>query len=505
MDIANNFCIFPKIEIQKTMFTKEDLNYLKSFGITEQEANRQAKLLSKTDSFIEIYAPATIDNGIKSVSDSEKHIEIFENKNGGYKLCKFVPASGAATRMFKRLISFHQEPSLKNLNEGDFYSVKSGFEQIEKFAFFNTLKSKELSLENLEDLAEKILYSGLGYSGIPKGLIEFHNYPEGSRTAFEEHLHEAIEIDSTGEIDIHLTVSPEFVDDFKVKLDTIQSITGINLDVSFSVQEKSTDTIALYDNGSIVRDENGNVLLRPGGHGALLQNLNKIDADIVFVKNIDNLTHADYLKETIAYKKLLGGILIDILEKTKTIYNSVSNNPTKEDIDSAKTYLEKELGADFSQTKDLKKEIINFINRPIRVCGMVKNTGEPGGGPFWVRNAYNTISLQIVEKAQINLNNPTQLQHFNNATHFNPVDMVCYLKDQSGNKLDLNKYVDKDACFISDKTYNGKNIKVLEHPGLWNGAMANWLTVFVEVPLETFNPVKELNDLLRKMHQPKKK
>jgi hypothetical protein len=485
------------------MLSTGDLSYLKNIGISEESAKQQIDLLKKTDSFLSISAPATIGNGIKSFEKIDTFLSVFDNKKDDYKLCKFVPASGAATRMFKRLISYHQNPCIENLNEGDNYSVKYCFDNIDKFAFHQKLKTCNSEAEAGKELAEAILYSCLGYAGIPKGLIEFHNYPEGSRTAFEEHLHEAIAIDPSRKTDIHLTVSPEFVDDFKTKLEEIQTKTGIVLNVSFSVQEKSTDTIALHDDGSIVRDENNNVLLRPGGHGALLQNLNKIDADIVFVKNIDNLTHADYLTETIAYKKLLGGILIDILDKTKTIYKTISGEPTQTQIDSAKTYLETEFGADFGKAGDIKKEILDYINRPIRVCGMVKNTGEPGGGPFWVQNINNTRSLQIVEKAQINLNDPTQLQHFNNATHFNPVDMVCYLKDQAGAKINLNNYVDKDACFISDKTHQGKNIKVLEHPGLWNGAMANWLTVFVEVPLETFNPVKELNDLLRKMHQPK--
>lgn len=487
------------------MLSNEDLSYLKNIGISEESAKDQIELLKKTDSFISIIAPATIGNGIKNFEKIDKFLGVFDNNKDNYQICKFIPASGAATRMFKRLISYHQNPSLENLIDGENYSVKFCFDNINEFAFHQKLKSCDIKIEAGKELAEAILYSCLGYAGIPKGLIEFHNYPEGSRTAFEEHLHEAIAIDPSRKTDIHLTVSPEFVDDFKTKLKEIQTKTGIILNVSFSVQEKSTDTIALYNDGEIVRDQNENVMLRPGGHGALLQNLNKIDADIVFIKNIDNLTHTDYLDETIAYKKLLGGILIDILDKTKTINKTISGQPTPTEIEYAKSYLETEFGADFENTSDIKKEILDYINRPIRVCGMVKNTGEPGGGPFWVQSINNTRSLQIVEKAQINLTDPTQLQHFNNATHFNPVDMVCYLKDQSGNKIDLNKYVDKDACFISDKTYNGKNIKVLEHPGLWNGAMANWLTVFVEVPLETFNPVKELNDLLRKMHQPKKK
>jgi len=485
------------------MLTQEDLSYLKSLEITEESATEQIELLKKNDSFLNISAPATPEKGIMIVDKPEDFIRIFESKSDKCKICKFVPASGAATRMFKRLISFHQEPSLKNLNDGGFYSVKSGFENINKFAFFNTLKSACPDLENLDELAEKILYSCLGYAGIPKGLIEFHQYGKESRTAFEEHLHEAVALSKSGKsIDIQLTVSPEFTELFTHKLAEIKSKTGLNLNVSFSFQEKSTDTLALYEDGSLVRDNNGKLLLRPGGHGALIQNLNKIDADLVFIKNIDNLTHGDYLQETIKYKKILGGILIEIVEKISVIHNSLKSNPSENDLADAKNYLKIRFGADFSNSTNLKDDIFKFINRPIRVCGMVQNTGEPGGGPFWAASA-NGNSLQIVEKAQINLSLPDQLEHFNNATHFNPVDLVCYLKDTEGNKFDLNKFVDKNAGFVSDKTFNGKVIRVLEHPGLWNGAMSDWLTVFVEVPLITFNPVKELNDLLRKEHQPK--
>jgi hypothetical protein len=485
------------------MLTKNDISFLNNLGITEENANRQIELLKKNDSFLLIDSPATAGKGVFIATKAEDYIKLFEEKSNSYKISKFVPASGAATRMFKRLISFYNEPNLKNLNDGGFYSLKSSVENINKFAFFNTLKSKCVDLENLEQLAEKILYSGLGYAGIPKGLIEFHQYVNVSRTAFEEHLHESTEMSSGSyEIDIHLTVSSEHKDAFENNLTEIKSKTGFNLNVDFSFQEKSTDTLALYDDGNLVRDANGNPLLRPGGHGALLQNLNKLDSDIVFIKNIDNLTHGDYLKETIQYKKMLGGILIDIIEKINEIYKTVETSESNDIIANAAEYLETELGADFSKTPNLKEEILRFVDRPVRVCGMVQNTGEPGGGPFWVRNEYNTVSLQIVEKAQINLSIDNQKEQFDAATHFNPVDLVCYTKNRLGKKFNLNDFVDQNACFISEKTHQGKNIRVLEHPGLWNGAMANWLTVFVEVPLITFNPVKELNDLLRPEHQP---
>ncbi|NLB85576.1 MAG: DUF4301 family protein, partial [Bacteroidales bacterium] len=421
-----------------------------------------------------------------------------------YKLAKFVPASGAATRMFKRYITYNLEPNLKNLNDGDFYSVKNGLKNIKNFAFYKKLKSLCTEPENLEEIVEKILYSGLNYANLPKGLLDFHNYPDSPRTAFEEHLHEANLLAKKPEnFDIHLTVSPEFLLDFHTKLEEINEKTKYNFNLSFSEQEVSTNTISTYANGDIVRNNKGDVLLRPGGHGSLLTNLNKLNADIIFIKNIDNLTHGDYLEETILWKKVLAGVLIEIAEKIKEIHFNIKNNFSKDVLDKAKEYLERQTNAIFENSENLKTDILNYINHPIRLCGVVKNTGEPGGGPFWVKDKNGKISLQIVEKAQINLEIPEQADYFANSSHFNPVDLVCYVKNPEGEKFELKNFVDKDSSFVSEKTHQGKNIKVLEHPGLWNGSMSDWISVFVELPLITFNPVKELNDLLRKEHQAK--
>ena len=272
--------------------------------------------------------------------------------------------------------------------------------------------------------------------------------------------------------------------------------------MKFSFQEKSTNTVAIYNDGTLVTTDSGELFTRPGGHGSLLQNLNQIDADIIFIKNIDNIVHQDYMAETLPYKKLLGGVLIETAENIKSYMLSLESDKSADNCNRIADSLEKTFCTTFERDENLCNTLVRFMNRPIRVCGMVKNTGEPGGGPFLVRKD-GIISLQIVEKAQINLSDESQKAHFNNSTHFNPVDLVCYTKDYKGNKFDLNKFVDSSTCFISEKTYNGKPIKVLEHPGLWNGSMADWLTIFVEVPLITFNPVKELNDLLRKEHQPK--
>ncbi|PLX07171.1 MAG: DUF4301 domain-containing protein [Marinilabiliales bacterium] len=451
------------------MFQEKDISYLQSLGISQEEVYNQIDLLKKNNSFLKIHAAATPDKGIKQIQDKDKYLDLFDKNSKKYKIGKFVPASGAATRMFKRLISFAQNPNEQTLNDGNSFSVKESFDNIDRFAFFETLKTCKNYSKEPNKLADAILNSCLGYGGIPKGLIEFHKYDEGSRTAFEEHLHEAKTL-SSKDIDIHLTVSPEFMEDFKNKLNEINNKKGFNLNVNFSIQEKSTDTIALNEDKTPVKNTDGNLLLRPGGHGALIQNLNKINSDIVFIKNIDNLTHGDYLEETTTYKKLLGGVLIEKIEKIKEIYLELSENPTESAIHNAIEYLQKEFNTDFTKSSDKIKSIIYFINRPIRVCGMVQNTGEPGGGPYWV-NKEGEISLQIVEKAQIDLSKPDQEKHLKEATHFNPVDLVCYLKSPVGSKFDLNRFIDKDACFVSEKTHMGNNIRVLEHPGLWNGAM----------------------------------
>lgn len=484
------------------MFTKEDISYLNTRGINENEVNSQIELLKNNYSFLNITAPATIGNGIYNPLDIEEYINLYDNRYLDFKIQKFVPASGAATRMFKRMINFYKDSSLYNLNEGGFYSVKKTFEELEEFAFFYNFKSIKFDKNDFEELVEKILYSVLGYADIPKGLIEFHKYPKKPLTAFEEHIVEAQELSRKTEMmKIHFTISEEYKNKFSEKLEAVDD--NLKRKIDFSFQEKSTDTVAIYDDGNLVRDSYGKLLLRPGGHGSLLQNLNKLDSDFIFIKNIDNVIHGSYLSDTIIYKKLLGGILISIIDNVYEIYTKLKVDKVREsDKNRIIEYLNLKFGASFN-TNSSTSEILEFIDRPIRVCGMVKNTGEPGGGPFWVSNTKGIETLQIVEKAQIDMLDPEQAECFNNSTHFNPVDLVCYLKNPKGERLDLNKYVDKNSTFISEKTYEGKNIRVLEHPGLWNGAMSNWLTVFVEVPLITFNPVKELNDLLRKEHQPK--
>ncbi|MBO7134753.1 MAG: DUF4301 family protein [Bacteroidales bacterium] len=471
--------------------------------LSESEIKRQKALLESEGNFVDIAAPATPDNGITIVENQQHYIDLYDEKSKNYVLEKFVPASGAATRMFKRLIAFNNEPNLKNLHDGGDYSVRTTIDSLPKFAFWGTLKDSISDVENLEEVSDKILHEPLNYAGLPKGLVEFHCYDGFSRTAFEEQIFEAVALNnSDAPAKLEFTVSEEHYEMFKSLLDKIMQKNKLNVDVKFSFQEKSTNTVAIYNDGTLVKTADGELFTRPGGHGSLLQNLNAIDADIIFIKNIDNIVHQDYMPETLPYKKLLGGVLIEVVENIKSYMQSLENDKSEENCNRIAASLEKTFCTSFERNHSLCDTLVNFMNRPIRVCGMVKNTGEPGGGPFLVRKD-GKVSLQIVEKAQINLADEVQKQHFNGSTHFNPVDLVCYTKDVNGCKFDLNKFVDPSTCFVSEKTYNGKPIKVLEHPGLWNGSMADWLTIFVEVPLITFNPVKELNDLLRKEHQRK--
>ncbi len=485
------------------MLKLKDLIYLNDFNICEESIEKQVESLRKKDSFVELHSAAVPGNGIVIPDDVKKYVEIFRKKAADYDICRFVPASGAATRMFKRLITFCNNQENFKLNDGGFYSVQNTFDNLEKFAFWSELSEEITEISDKHDIAEKILYKCLNYANLPKAIIKFHKYAGEISTSFEEHFHESFGVFPKDQ-KIHFTVSEEFIENFKIELDFIKAKHGLGeFDISFSFQDKSTDTISLDDAGNFVRDEDGNLLLRPGGHGSLLKNLNEIDSDIIFIKNIDNVIHGALLDKVIPYKQLLGGMLIDIVNNSRILYKTLEN-PDDRAIAEAERFLSDTFGLDFSKYKSKSNQLPavlrKSLNKPIRICGMVQNTGEPGGGPFWVKDKKGNISLQIIEKAQINTNNAKQAEILGQSTHFNPVDIVCYVKNAEGEKLDLNDFVDHNTCFVSEKTYRGENIRVLEHPGLWNGAMADWLTVFVEVPLITFNPVKEINDLLRPEH-----
>lgn len=493
-----------------------------SQGMNPEVVQQQISHFENGFPFLQIVAPATPENGIKVLS--EKELSHFKNtypeKASQIEVVKFVPASGAASRMFKDLFAFL---------EGDGDISKSAFVQkfmnnIEKFAFYDdlneVLQSQGSSINQKLDskdykgiLAALLDADGLAYGSLPKGLLRFHTYPDERRTPAHEHLIEGVQY-ATGAgntVKIHFTVSPEHESKFKAEIASIlpklEKEYGINFDISYSQQKKSTDTIAVNMDNTPFMEEDGSILFRPAGHGALLENLNDISADLIFIKNIDNVVPDRLKGDTKDYKMAIGGLLLEIQERVFEALLRLKNQQDDAAVSHAEHVLKHHLGVKFPTSYDGKSltekatYLESKLNRPLRVCGMVKNTGEPGGGPFWVKEGDGSLSLQIAETAQIDLNDPEAKKHFQGSTHFNPVDLVCGTKDFEGNDFDLLKYRDMMTGFITEKSKSGKELKALELPGLWNGAMAGWNTLFVEVPIITFNPVKTVNDLLRDEHQ----
>ena len=515
------------------MFTQNDLFQLKEKGIEADMIYKQLDQFRQGFSSIRLLRPATSGDGLIAFHPEEKEYfqHYFDSHARKTRIVKFVPASGAATRMFKNLFEFiecaqKKSPELDNLlNNQGFNSVHHFITNLRQFAFYNDLKSvlsrNGYSIDQL--LSEKdycpiiefvLLEKGLNYTNLPKALLAFHQYQDGYRVAAEEHLVEAAyyATDHLLNAAIHFTISPEHLAKFNELIlavkEKYESLFKVHYNISHSIQKSSTDTLAVDEKNNPFRNPDGSLLFRPAGHGALLENLNDMEAEIVFIKNIDNIV-PDHLKATTyEYKKIIGGYLLEMREiifdfLKKAELNDVTEEEVSKMIDLARTRFHISFPAGFS-VLNLETRInflIKKLNRPIRVCGMVKNVGEPGGGPFWVENDKGEASLQIVESSQMNLKDQSQLQIFCSSTHFNPVDLVCCISDYKGNKFNLTDFVDESTGFISLKSSGGKNLKAMELPGLWNGAMANWITVFVEVPLITFNPVKTVNDLLRNEHQ----
>lgn len=456
--------------------------------------------------------PCTSGDGIVVLKSSESRFyqEFFDAQSSSKTILKFVPASGAASRMFKHLYNY----KASNTDE----LTEEFIVNFDLFPFYKALEQelakKEISLvdwieENRwKDIFDAILESPMHYGYFPKGLIPFHMYEgEVTRTAFEEHMFEAVDYgrEQDGTCRIHFTLAPHQVE---MVMDFLQEKTRHfpyeNFVLEHSIQQSNTDTPAIDRTNQFVRDESNKIVFRPAGHGALIHNLQALDEDIIFIKNIDNVTNASQKGESIFYKKVLAGLLIELKEKTDRILKNV-DVIGDDDIQEALRFIGKWFVSEvsFGMSKEESRRFIkNQLSRPIRVCGMVKNEGEPGGGPFWVKSADGYVSKQIVEKSQVDHHNVKQMKVLSEATHFNPVDIVCAIKDENGNVYDLQKFVDHSSGFISEKFLDGKVIKALELPGLWNGSMALWNTVFVEVPVSTFNPVKTVNDLLRPGHQP---
>jgi len=513
-------------------FSKEDIQFIEQKGLTIEQVNSQILLFKKGIPFLNLKNAATIGNGILKLNTSEKesYIKKFHEERDSISIIKFVPASGAATRMFKFLFQFLSEfnPEKESINA---YINKNKAKDLsvfliglEKLPFFEEVIHKiHKSIDNFNDLKyEQQRYefiktmldeSQLNLGFYPKGLLPFHKYKQHVSTAFEEHLFEGASYASSKKLaNIHFTISEKhkhrFDEEFKFIEDDVEERTNTKFNISFSYQKESTDTIAVTHKNEPFRDENGKLVFRPSGHGALIRNLNELDADIIFIKNIDNVVVKKYKDQVADYKMILAGVLLDVQKQVFDYLNQLDNGvqPESKLVEIAE-FLSNRLNVSINNEfekyshKYQIKYLKDKLNRPIRVCGMVKNEGEPGGGPFWVKDESGNISLQIVESAQVDKNNKRQKEIMKNATHFNPVDLVCGTKNYLGESFDLTKFVDHKTAFISEKTKSGKHLKALELPGLWNGAMANWNTIFVEVPLLTFNPVKMVNDLLKPAHQ----
>lgn len=503
------------------MLTGKDLIQLSERNITENQVSQQVAQLKRGTKYIELMRPATLRDGILRLDPEQIQAltETFDKDKEYYEFTKFVPASGAASRMFKDLFSF-----IENGEETKFTDVF--FAHIQYFAFFNDLNEATRKLYNADsetmlqqgrkvDIVKALLEpEGLAYGKLPKALLKFHHYADFDRLALEEHLFEAAKYatDAEGEARLHFTVSPEHEELFTATVDSLKESYekkyGVRYNITYSCQKPSTDTVAIDAEGNLFREADGKLLFRPGGHGALIENLNDLGEEIVFIKNIDNIVPERKAEKTITYKKILAGLLLRLQQRTFEYLEmldegSVTDDEMENIIQFAKTELMIEIPDFVKDYNSIEKidYLYNKLNRPMRVCGMVKNEGEPGGGPFWVKNDDDEVSLQIIESSQIDHKNAAQEAIFQASTHFNPVDLVCGCWNYKGEAFNLKDYIDANTGFISNKSKDGRELKALELPGLWNGAMADWITVFVEVPIETFNPVKTVNDLLKPMHQ----
>lgn len=525
------------------MFNSDDLKQIESRGSSAAVVEQQIERFKKGFPWMKIQAPATPEKGIKVLSEQDADNAV--NYYGAAQVngkCKFVPASGAASRMFKDLFA-----GLDALKEGKGLAegapARRFVDNIEKFAFYDKgiFGEKTEGDAYVESVLDKTLrQEPLAYGSKPKGVIKFHRYADEVRTAFEEHLVEAQEYmrNSDGSANIVVTISPEHEHLFRSVLDAVkekyEKKYGVRYNVQFTFQDKATDTVAVDVNNNPFRTETDSLLFRPAGHGALINNLNALSEELVSIKNIDNVAHERYLPATSRFKKVLMGKCLELRDKihgylreldavTQTYIQvpppdipgylntgldveAAYMTPQCQSLcDDIEDFLRTELCITFPEFPDCKtrvEAIRRKLDRPIRVCGMVKNEGEPGGGPFIICEKDGTTSLQILEGVQINMADEAARKALSEATHFNPVDIVCCLHDYKGSSFDLQKFVDHEAGFISSKSYQGRELKALELPGLWNGSMSDWNTMFVEVPSETFNPVKTVLDLLRPSHQP---
>ncbi len=518
----------------------QDIRQIEAHGLTPEQVRQQLRLFARPRRYSRLSRAATVSDGIHRVppADYDQYLNRQAAAARQGRFTKFVPASGSATRMFELLLHYYYrvDPDLKTavdkeLSQGSHRAREFlvFHDCLPQFAFYaelqatfatngNSLGDLLADRDYREILRQILTEAGLYYQDLPKALIKFHDYGTASRTPLEEQLVEAAAYvqDGDGRCRLHLTILPRHRKLFQWFLDRIQPALeecfGCRFDVTFSFQHPGTDTVAADADNRPFRNPQGHLVFRPGGHGALLENLEELQGDLVYIKNIDNVV-PDRLKEpTTLWKKILGGLLVGFeAEVHQQLRQLAQNSSNRGVLMTALEFVRERLALAVPLTilewpEDLAKDYLTrVLNRPLRVCGVVENQGEPGGAPFWVLEEDGSLSLQIVEKAQVDLADPEQQAIWETATHFNPVDLVCGLRDEQGLPFDLSEYVDHEAVFISRKSQKGRELKALELPGLWNGSMARWLTVFVEVPISTFNPVKTVFDLLRPEHQPEEK
>lgn len=474
-----------------------DTKKIEANGLTVKEVEAQLDQFKRGFAPLDVDRAAIVGDGILALDgESADLLATKYDKQicSGLRVVKFVPASGAATRMFKEVFEFVD-------NDVDSKLADEVFEKIAQFAFYDQMVRLGVDISNKKATLSAIIKEPLNYGRLPKALIEFHSYKDGARTALEEHLVEGAMygMSAKNPVTIHFTVSPEHMELFKEKIDEkvekYMKQFGVSYNISYSIQKPSTDTVAATLDNNLFRNKAGEIVFRPSGHGALIENLNDIDGDLIFIKTVDNVQTDKQKSDTVKYKKALGALAVEMNQRIYSYIRAIESGTA--DPQEVIGFVEDNLGYRFGESTNFD-EILSVLNRPLRVCGMVKNEGEPGGGPFWVNQKGGVKTLQIAESSQIS---DAQKSLMKSATHFNPVDIVCMVNDYKKKKFDLRKFVDPETGFISEKSFEGQKLKAMERPGLWNGAMSNWNTLFVEVPISTFSPVKTVVDLLRDAHR----